>query len=38
MGGDFNCPLNPAIDKKGGTLNERKPVVTFVTRFLPYFV
>ena len=22
IGGDFNCPLNPAIDKKGGILNE----------------
>ena len=24
MGGGFNCPLNLAIDKKGGTINERK--------------
>ncbi|CAH3122533.1 unnamed protein product [Pocillopora meandrina] len=27
MGGDFNCPLNPAYDKKGGNLNQRKSVV-----------
>ena len=27
MGGDFNCPLNPACDKKGGNLNQRKSVV-----------
>lgn len=23
MGGDFNCPLNPAYDKKGGNRNQR---------------
>ena len=27
MGGDFNCPLNPAYDEKGGNLNQRKSVV-----------
>lgn len=27
MGGDFNCPLNPAYEKKGGNLNQRKSVV-----------
>lgn len=26
IGGDFNCPLSPAIDKKGGILIERKSV------------
>ena len=30
MGGDFNCRLNPAIDKKGGTLNERKSVISCI--------
>ena len=30
MGGDFNCSLNPAIDKKGGTLNERKSVISCI--------
>jgi len=30
MGGDFNCPLNSAIDKKGGTLNERKSVISCI--------
>ena len=27
MGGDFNCPLNPLMDKKGGHLSPRKSVV-----------
>ena len=30
MGGDFNCNLNPAIDKKGGTLNERKSITSCI--------
>jgi len=30
MVGDFNCPLNPAIDKKGGKLNERKSVISCI--------
>ena len=28
MNGDFNCPLNPCIDKKGGLLNPRKAVIS----------
>ena len=24
MGGDFKCPLNPLVDKRGGILNQRK--------------
>jgi len=28
LGGDFNCPSNPILDKKGGLLNPRKSVVT----------
>ena len=30
MGGDFNCLLNPAIDKKGGIINERKSVMSCI--------
>ena len=30
MGADFNCPLNPILDKKGGLLNPRKSVVTTI--------
>ena len=28
IGGDFNCPPNPILDKKGGLLIPRKSVVT----------
>ena len=27
IGGDFNCPLNPSLDKKGGTMLPRKSVI-----------
>jgi len=30
MGGDFNCPLNIALDKKGGILIPRKSVITSI--------
>ena len=30
IGGDFNCPLNPNLDKKGGLLIPRKSVVTTI--------
>ena len=31
MDGDFNCPLNPSIDKKGGLLNPRKVVISTIS-------
>ena len=27
FGGDFNCPLNPSLDKMGGLLTTRKKIV-----------
>ena len=30
IGGDFNCPLNPEIDKKGGILIQRKSVTACI--------
>ena len=27
FGGDFNCPLNPAVDKRGGNLIPRRSVI-----------
>ena len=30
MAGDFNCPPNPAIDKKGGTIIPRNSVVSSI--------
>ena len=30
IGGDFNCPLNPTLDKKGGIMTPRKSVINFM--------
>ena len=30
IGGDFNCPLNTILDKKGGILTLRKSVVSII--------
>ena len=33
VGVDFNCPLNPTLDKKGGLLVPRKSVVASIECF-----
>ncbi|KAL9983202.1 hypothetical protein ACROYT_G005340 [Oculina patagonica] len=30
LGGDFNCPLNPTLDKRGGIMIPRKSVVSSI--------
>ena len=30
IGGDFNCPLNPTVDKKGGIMTPKKSVINFI--------
>ena len=33
VGGDFNCPINPILDKKGASLLPRKSVVASISCF-----
>jgi len=30
VGGDFNCPLNPVIDKRGGNMIPRQSVISLI--------
>ena len=32
MGGDFNCPLNPIVDKRGGILIPTQSVISAISR------
>lgn len=33
FGGDFNCPLNPIIDKQGGVITPRELVISCINDF-----
>ena len=33
LGGDLNCPLDPLLDKKGGTSTKGKSVISCVNDF-----
>ena len=33
LGGDLNCPLDPLLDKKGGTSTKEKSVISCVNDF-----
>lgn len=34
FGGDFNCPLNPAVDKRGGNIFPRRSVIATIEQLL----
>ena len=34
LGGDFNCPLNPARDKHGGVMNPRRAAIDSIETWL----
>ena len=33
FGGDFNCPLNPIMDKQGGIMTPQKLVISCINDF-----
>ena len=33
FGGDFNCPLNPIMDKQGGVMTPRELVISYINDF-----
>ena len=33
FGGDFNCPLNPIMDKQGGVMTPQKLVISCINDF-----
>ena len=37
VGGDFNCPLNPLLDKRGGSLELRKTAFASIGCFQDEF-
>ena len=36
LGGDLNCPLDPLLDKKGGTSTKTKSVISCIDGFKSY--
>ena len=37
IGGDFNCPFNPIMDKRGGNLDPKKKVITSIIEIMNEF-
>ena len=38
LGGDFNCPLNPARDKHGGVMNPRRAAIDSIETGLSWYL
>ena len=38
IGGDFNCPINPLLDKQGGILVARKKLLIGLKNYRQYLI